>query len=256
MIDTLIRMARDLLSLAPFLLFALLNTKANLKREYRSRQFLMPLITLLYSIVLFVFLSKINGKLTELIYWLPAFLLDLADKAETILNGVLAPLSGILEMLSGRLEEFIEKVNPVYLLLFVSNALFMLAHVIIKRILITIFKGVFKKGGGMHDFFAGPFYELNEETGKWHIRDHFSQARTFLKTVYYAALILSAVAVLATCELYRRDLLAVPFYPVFGLMIVGEAYFFLDGLNRREMEGELTGEADNARGVANYFLSI
>ena len=255
MIETLIRMARDLLCLAPFLLFALLNTKANLKQEYRSRQFLMPLITLLYAVVLFVFLSKINEKLTELIYWLPAFLLDLAEKTESILNGMLSFLGGILENLSGWLEEFIKKVNPVYLLLFVSNALFMLAHIIIKRILVTVFKGMFKKGGGVHDFFAGPFYELNEETGKWHIRDHFTQARTFLKTVYYAALILSAIAVLATCELYRRDLLAVPFYPVFGLMIVGEAYFFLNGLNRREMEeGTVDGEAEETQSVANYAL--
>ncbi len=254
MIDTLIRMAKDLLCLAPFLLFALLNAKANLKREYRSRQFLMPLITLLYAIVLFVFLSAINGKLTELIYWLPEFLLNLADKTDSILFGLLSFLGGILETLSELLSEFIKKVNPVFLLLFVSNALFMLVHVIVKRILITIFKGVFKKGGGVHDFFVKPFYELDEESGKWHVLDHFSQARTFLKTVYYGALILSAFAVLATCELYRRDLLAVPFYPVFGLMIVGEAYFFLNGLNRREMEVPLTGETDESRGVANYAM--
>ena len=255
MIDTLIRMARDLLCLAPFLLFAFLNTKANLKQEYRSRQFLMPLITLLYAIVLFVFLNKINGKLTELIYWLPAFLLELAEKTESILGGMLAFLGGILETLSDLLGQFIQKVNPVYLLLFVSNALFMLAHVIVKRILVTVFKGMFKKGGAAHDFFAGSFYELNEETGKWHIRDHFTQARTFLKTVYFGALILSAIAVLATCELYRKDLLAVPFYPVFGMMIIGEAYFFLNGLNRREMEeGTVDGEAEESQGVANYAL--
>ncbi len=254
MIDTLIKMARDLLCLLPFILFALLNMKANLKREYRSRQFLMPLITFLYCIVLFVFLSKINGKLTDLIFWLPEFLDNLAVKVTEVLGGVLAPLAGILETLSDLLAGFLQKANLVYLLLFVSNAVFMLAHVIVKRILITIFKGVFKNGGSAHDFFADFFYEKNEETGQWHVRDHFSQARTFLKTVYYAALILSAIAVLVSCELYRKDLLAVPFYPVFGLMIVGEMYFFLDGLNRREMEGSLTGEADDSNGVANYAL--
>ena len=254
MIDTLIRMARFLLCLLPFILFALLNMKANLKREYRSRQFPMPLITLLYCVVLIIFLSKINEKLTDLIFWLPDFLDNLALKMSDVLGGVLAPVAGILETLSDLLADFLKKANLVYLLLFVSNAVFMLAHVIIKRILITIFKGVFKNGGSAHDFFADFFYEKNEETGQWHVRDHFSQARTLLKTVYFAALILSAAAVLVSCELYREDLLAVPFYPVFGLMIVGEMYFFLDGLNRREMEGSLTGEADDFNGVANYAL--
>lgn len=254
MIETLIKMARDLLCLLPFILFALLNAKANLKREVRSRQFPMPLLTLVYCVILFVFLSRINGLLSSLLYRLPELLAALADKVAGLWDGALSAVAGVLEKLAELLESFLQKVNPVYLLLYVANAVFMLAHVILKRILITIFKVVFKNGGGAHDFFAGPFYEQDQESGKWHVRDHFGQARTFLKTLYYTALVLSAAAVLVSCQLYRKDLLRVPFYPVFGLMIVGEVCFFLDGLNRREMEGELSGEADEAGRTANYAL--
>ena len=254
MIETVVRLAKYLLCLLPFLLFALLNMKANLKKQYRSRQFLMPLLTLLYCVVLLVFLDKINGWLITLLNRLPEFLSSLALKAASAPDGALRPLANVLEALSALVRSIPQRIHPVYLSLFLSNAVFMLAHVILKRIIVTVLKAVFKSGGGVHDFFAGIFYEKNEETGQWHVRDHFSQARTFLKTLYLAALILSAAAVLASCELYRNDLLAAPFYPVFGLMIVGELYFFLDGLNRREMAGLLTGEADEADSVSNYML--
>lgn len=254
MIETIVRMARYLLCLLPFILFALLNMKANLKRQYRSRQFLMPILTLLYCVVLIVFLNKINMQLAILINRLPELMNDLALKAGAVLDGALQPLAGVLSSLSALLESLLRKINPVYLLLFVCNAVFMLVHVILKRIIVTVLNMVFKSGGSTHDFFVGVFYEKNEETEQWHVRDHFGQARTFLKTLYIAALVLSVVTVLVSCELYRNDLLAVPFYPVFGLMIVGEMYFFLDGLSRREMASLITGEADEANCVSNYML--
>lgn len=254
MIETLLKAIRDLLWLLPFILFALLNMKANLKRKYRSRQFLMPLLAFLYCVVLFVFLSKINGSLSALLFRLPELLTGLAGKISGLWDGVLSPVAGALESLAALLEDVLRKVDPVYLLLYVSNAAFMLAHVVLKRILVTFFKAAFKNGGGMHDFFAGLVYEQNKETGEWHVRDHFGQVRTFLKTMYYAALALSAAAVIVSCQLYRNDLLRVPFYPVFGLVVVGEVCFFLDGLNRREMEGTLSGEADAAGNSANYAL--
>ena len=254
MIETIVRMARYLICLLPFILFALLNMKANLKKQYRSRQFLMPILTLLYCVVLIVFLNKINTQLAVLFNRLPELLNALALKAAGVLGGALQPLAGVLSSLSALLESLLRRINPVYLLLFASNALFMLVHVILKRIIVTILNVAFKSGGSAHDFFADIFYEKNEETGQWHVRDHFGQARTFLKTLYIGALILSAAAVLTSCELYRNGLLAVPFYPVFGLMIVGEMYFFLDGLNRREMDSLLTGEADEANSVSNYML--
>ena len=254
MIETLIRLAKFLLCLLPFLLFALLNTKANLKRQYRSRQFLMPVLTLVYCVVLMLFLNRINTLLSDLLLRLPALLDSLAARISLWFDGALAGAGSALNTLSGWLEGVLQAVNPVYLTLFVSNTVFLLAHIILKRIIVTILKAVFRSGDGLHEFCVSPFYERDEENGLWHVRDHFSQARTFLKTLYFAALLLSVAAVLLSCELYRAGLLTVPFYPVFGVIIIGEVYFFLDGLNRREMADLLTGEADAASSVSNYAL--
>ena len=63
---------------------------------------------------------------------------------------------------------------------------------------------------------------------------------------------LAAALVLLSCELYRAGLLAAPFYPVFGVLVLGEVYFFADGLTRRELQERLTGEEDDPSSIRNY----
>ena len=53
-------------SFLPFILFAFLNTKANVKKEVRNRQYPMPVLALVYSIVLLIFLDKISNWLREM----------------------------------------------------------------------------------------------------------------------------------------------------------------------------------------------
>ncbi len=254
MIDTILSMAGPSVYLLPFLLFALLNMKANLKKEYRSCQFLMPVITLIYSVALVIFLDQISELIIRWINELPALIMDLANQFFPVLSEQGNPANQYLLTLSAMLQEKLEELNPVFLLLFVANTLFLLLHIIVKRILITIMKFSFKNGGVLYEMCVDPFYEKDEDTGLWHVRDHFGQARTFLKTAYFAVLVISMAAVLVSCELYRQELLAVPFYPVFGLLIIGEVYFFLDGYTRHELEEVLTGEADDASGLSNYAL--
>ena len=54
------------ISFLPFILFAFFNAKANVKKENRHRQYPMPVIAVVYSAVLLIFLSKISAKLVEL----------------------------------------------------------------------------------------------------------------------------------------------------------------------------------------------
>ena len=44
-------------SFLPFVLFAFLNSKANVKKENRNRQYAMPVIAVVYSAVLLIFLD-------------------------------------------------------------------------------------------------------------------------------------------------------------------------------------------------------
>ena len=74
MIETIIRLAWLLLALLPFLLLALLNKKANLKRAVRDRQFPMPVVTLVYCVLLIIFLGWISQWILTLMGLLAGFL--------------------------------------------------------------------------------------------------------------------------------------------------------------------------------------
>jgi hypothetical protein len=53
-------------SFLPFILFAILNGKANTKKEFRCRQYPMPAVAVVYSVVLLVLLDKLSAIVLEL----------------------------------------------------------------------------------------------------------------------------------------------------------------------------------------------
>ncbi|MDO5479288.1 MAG: hypothetical protein Q4G23_09025, partial [Clostridia bacterium] len=106
----------------------------------------------------------------------------------------------------------------------------------------------------LHSKIAGNFYEYFPEKSKWCIREDYVQARSWIKFFYYTAMILSFVLMLTSKKYYEAELLATLFYPVFGIIIVGELYFFLDGLTRSEYVSDILGEDEDAYKTVNYTL--
>lgn len=205
MIETIIRLAWLLLALLPFLLLALLNKKANLKRAVRDRQFPMPVVTLVYCVLLVIFLGWIDEWILRLIELLAGLLTSAGTELTQAMDGALSWLGEFLQNMGAALSNLLETVDPAYILLFVGNTLILLVHILLKRILISVFQVAFKSGGSLHDLCAELFYEQDEESSFWYVRSHFGQARTYLKTIYYAAMALSAALVLFSCELYRNE---------------------------------------------------
>ena len=109
-----------LLSFLPFVLFVFLNSKANVKKKVRNRQYIMPVVAVVYSVVLLIFLND----LAEL---LPQLLLGLADLLDRI------HLSSIGEFIRNLYTSW-----GVYLILVLFNTLALVLYVIVKRILTLI----------------------------------------------------------------------------------------------------------------------
>lgn len=55
-------------SVIPFLLICLFGKKVNIKKVHRSRQFLMPIISLLICAVGFYYIDSINQGILDFIY--------------------------------------------------------------------------------------------------------------------------------------------------------------------------------------------
>ena len=58
---------------------------------------------------------------------------------------------------------------------------------------------------------------------------------------------------MVSTELYKKQTLQTVFYPVYGIIIVGELFFYLDGYTQGEY-GSVVGEDDEAYRIVNYSL--
>ncbi len=223
-------------SFLPFILFAFLNGKANVKKQNRHRQYAMPVIAVIYSVVLLLFLDGISDMLLGLIYKL----IDLVERFRIPFVGSF--IRGIVERWG------------IYLMLVLFNTAALLAYVVFKRILTAIFAKVKVRRHTFPGKVVELFYSYDEQEDRWYIKEHFGQARTFIKSAYYASCIISGVTLLISCFLCMQRLVSEPFYPVFAVIIIGEMAFFIDGLEAEETKAELTMEADKSSRVAMYPL--
>ena len=224
------------ISFLPFILFAFFNAKANVKKENRHRQYPMPVIAVVYSAVLLIFLSKISAKLVELF-------LKLVDVFERI------KLPAVGEFILNIYETW-----GIYLSLVLFNTAALLAYIIIKRLLTAIFSKIKVR----RDTFIGSvvelFYSYDEMEDCWYIKEHYGQACTFIKTAYFASCFTSGLALLISFGLCMKHLISAPFYPVFAIIIVGEMAFFIDGLQSHQEKSSLSVQADKSRHIAMYPL--
>ena len=223
-----------IVSFLPFILFAFFNSKANVKKENRNRQYAMPIIAVLYSVVLLIFLKKLSELFVNLFLKL-ADLFDGFDLTEA--------------------AEFIRNLNTswgVYLTLVLFNTAALLIYIIIKRIITAILGRAKIKRNTTISAIVELFYSYDEEDDRWYIKAHFGQSRTFIKTAYYGGCFVSGLALLISCGLCMNNLVSAPFYPVFAVIIIGEMAFFIDGLEKDQQKSNLTVQADNSRRIAMY----
>ena len=234
--DDIIFLIKLALSFLPFIAFAFLNTKANTKKELRYRQYLMPLFALVYSSVLLIFLSKLSNLFMGLV-------LKIADFFEQLNLAVVSDF--ILDLYMGW---------GVFFELVVFNTFAIIAYVFIKRILTAIFSKIKVNRNTFVGSIVEVFYNYEESDEQWYIKEHYGQARTFIKAVYYCSCFASAVALMISCDLCMKHLISAPFYPIFAVIIIGELAFFIDGIRASEKKSDLTVKTDNSRHIALYPL--
>ena len=224
------------ISFLPFLLFAFFNSKANVKKEVRYRQFPMPVIALVYSVVLLIFLSKISN-------WITNLFLKLADLFDKIKLDFIGDFIRDLYISWG-----------IYLTCILFNIAALVAFVILKRILTAIFSKIKVKENTFIGSLIEVFYTYDEMENAWYIKPHYGQARTFIKTVYYGGSVVSGLALLASYVLCMNHLISAPFYPVFAIIFIGEIAFFIDGIEKGEQKSKLSLQSDKSTHIALYPL--
>jgi hypothetical protein len=222
--DFLRELLRILAAVSPFIAILLLSGKVNLSGQKRSRQFILPLAAVVYCIIAILFTNRINGWITSIITRI----------------GQIAPL--------------IANLNLTKWLNYIFNAVIAGAFLVLKGILLPIVSAVWSEARFLFNQTSGKFYEYNERMNAWVLKDEFGQAKTLWKGFYWFAVGISSV-ILALSHVYPEWILfRTPFYPVFGVLVMGEILFFLSGLTYQEMLTTIAGEDDEFYRIANYGI--
>lgn len=236
MTNSVLSFIKLIISFLPFVLFAFLNSKANVKKEVRNRQYIMPVVAVVYSIILLIFLDT----LADLCLKLFLLIARLFDKVS---------LPSVGKFIRG-----IYKTWGIYLVMILFNVLALVVYVILKRIITLAIKNKKVYPDTFIGNVVGIFYYYDETDECWYIKEHLGQARTFIKTAYYGSCFVSGLAMLISCSLCLDKAVSAPFYPVFAVIIIGELAFFIDGLKSDEKDSSLSVFADRSKRIAMYPL--
>jgi hypothetical protein len=232
----------------PIIALSLLARKVNLPKPERTKQFPMPIVAFLYVIVAMIFADRLCQSLLTLIGGLPGKILSLIP-----LLGLVGKITSAVTGAGNFLSSLLSSLNLELWIFFIANAIIMVAFVSVKKAVIQILKKVVNTESAIHEKVSGVFYEYFVERGSWCLQERFVQARNMLKTFYYAAIIISSILMMVSRYLYLSRMIKSVFFPVFGIILIGEIYFYLDGSSKREYSG-LLGEDEDAYRIVNYSL--
>ena len=254
MINTVLLLVKIVLCTVPFLLLVWLSSKANLKQESRHRQSLMPLFATVYCLVAAIILGKINAWVVRIIEHFSDMLTSFIDWLGGVWDGNLADIATVLGKLRDQIEQFVNGVNIPLWAGILANALIILGYVVLKAFVARIGSLFLKDGSRLHDRLASLAYYRDEQKKQWFVKPQFMQGITMLKALYITSLVLAVVGIGITAFLVRKGLLASLYYPVFGVIMLGELYFFLNGAVQEREKDRLEGEKEISDRVSDYTL--
>ena len=249
MIDTILNIAKMLLAILPFLIICFAGRKVNLPKAERSKQILMPVIAFVFVFVSMMLINPVNNWLIKLIKNLPKWIAGLAE-----FSWMPETIGAFFTQTGSFIGSLLGKLNLNFWIFFISNIVLVLLYLAVKKICIKVMTKAIKTDGSLHSKISGNFYEYFQEKDKWCIKENYVQARSLLKAFYYAAIVLSSILMIVSCRLYFKGLIRTVFYPVFGVLVIGELFFFLDGATKKEYSKDILGEDEDAYKTVNYSL--
>ena len=246
-ISAIVDILKTAVAVIPFLLMCLISKKVNLKKPIRDRQFLMPIISLVFILFLMFGMRMINTWMLSLIHNIPVWINGILDLLPAqVSDAVSTPINSVFDSL--------RSLDYHYWMLYISNTVVIIVYLIFKRIIITVMKARFKKHSTLHDTVCSKFYEHDAEKDVWCLKDNLSQTRVVFKVVFYTAAVTASVLMIVSGRMYVNGLLADIYYPVVSVLLIGEVYFFLDGLTKQEYSQDVLGDNENSYRIVNYSL--
>lgn len=249
MINMFLSIFKMIIAILPFVVLCFVSIKVNLSKSERSKQFFMPIIALIYAVIAMLLMDNINDWLLKLIKKLPKWIALLVG-----FSWMPEQIGEIFSQIGLAVESLLNKFNMSFWIFFVSNTVIILVYLVIKKACIEIMSKSIGSDNKLHVKIASTFYEFFSERNAWCIKESYVQVRSMFKVFYYSAIALSTILMLVSRKFYLDNLLESMFYPVFGIIVIGELFFYLDGTTKREYTKSILGEDEDAYRIVNYSL--
>ncbi len=218
-----LQLIKTILGVLPFLALCFICAKINLNKVNRSRQFLMPIIALVYSILGVVLVDYISDLVHRLIVLLSQYV------------------------------PFLKNLNWQAIAIFVLNAALMLGFIFIKSLLLPILNKIWSSNK-VSEATSGLFYEREEDVDKWLLKPGFTNLRGYVKGFYVGTFIATIIIFILSQNMPKSILFQAEFYPIFGVLFLGEIVCFLSGMTKTEFVEDILGEDEEVYKVANYGI--
>lgn len=209
-----------LLRVIPFLLVCLLSASINLDRRNRDRQFLMVILAVVFCIPCMIFTETLANEFTQLM--------------NTIANGLRRlPLVGAV--LSSIFLKLYRTLVTGYGVQLVCNTILMLFFCVIKSVALPILNRLWTHKTKLYQKTSGNFYVGSG--GSAILKQKYGDMRRMFNALYVAAIVLGVADCMLVLLSNAGDVFLVPFYPVFGIIVLGEISFFINGKTPDEVGG-------------------
>lgn len=194
-------------------LLTLLQNVINTRRDHRGRQVLLPIIAAVFSLV---------GTVVLLIRY--DWIQSICGKYEFLSDGNV----------------------------FVLNILLMLTFILIKCLVCPILSSKWKSYQLM-DLTTVRFYEYDEIYSEWFLKKRWADFRRIGKAFSLCGAVLCAVLLGLTWVKGAGSLAWVHYVPCAALIVINEAWNFINGQTREEFEHSFLGDEADARRVGNFY---
>lgn len=236
--DTISEVLKVIAAATPFVLMSLRSGKINLEPRYRGHQFIMPIVAFLYCIPIMLFVDQIAIGLVRLVGTI------------TRLTAMIPVVGRTINRMMSRLYETLELGYGVQLL---CNTVVMTAFCAMKRIVLPLVKKWWTRWRALYELTTARFY--TELGGKTLLIPRFVHLRIFFNVLYYAAVALGGLDCVLALIFSDSAAFSFPFYPVFGIIVLGEITFFLSGQTYEE-QAEAEGEPEEPGTVDENNLEL
>ena len=212
-------MIKVISSIAIFVILNLVHQLVNSKRINRSKQLLMPVVSLLY---IFVAVVVLRARYADLI----------------------KPLGAISSE---------NELAPKYVEILYLNALVYALYDILRIFPVVISLIAFRKKPIFTELLE-KIYVYDENCQQWLLRNKWTNFRNLMKWMMIAAVVSTGIIM---AFIWNRGPLS-PFYtyvfPVIYLIVIAEAFIFLNGLTELEYAKTVTGDDSYSHKIRNLYI--